>query len=401
MGWEQSVWWHVYPLGAVGAPIFGWGNADAGHRLARLVGWLDYACELGCTGLLLGPVFASTTHGYDTLDHFRIDPRLGDEADFELLVAEASRRGLCVVLDGVFNHVGADHPAVAEALSGRGTLVRVEQGRGVGWEGHDSLVGLDHAGPQVEDLVVEVMLHWLRRGIAGWRLDVAYAVPSQFWRQVTTRVRTQFPHAFFLGEVIHGDYAGIARAGGLDAVTQYELWKATWSALADRNLWELAWAIQRHDALAGSLIPQTFVGNHDVFRIASRVGDAGAALAACVLLTLPGLPSIYYGDEQAFRGEKGEGFHADAPLRPPLPEGPGGLAPYGGWLHDLYRDLIALRRAHPWIASGRVRVVGKDCTWITYEVRGEAGQRLEVRLELDPAPRFLLWVNSVEAYAWG
>lgn len=399
MGWEQSVWWHVYPLGAVGAPIFDWSGDDADHRLRRLVGWLDYARELGCTGLLLGPVFASTTHGYDTLDHFRIDPRLGDDADFELMVAEASRRGLCVVLDGVFNHVGAGHPAVAEALSGRGALVRVENGGGVGWEGHQSLVGLDHANPQVEDLVVEVMVHWLRRGIAGWRLDVAYAVPSQFWREVTARVRAQFPHALFLGEVIHGDYAQIARAGGLDAVTQYELWKATWSALADRNLWELAWAIERHDSLAGSVIPQTFVGNHDVTRIASRVGDAGAALAACVLLTLPGLPSIYYGDEQAFRGEKGEGFHADTPLRPGLPDAPGDLAPHGGWLHDLHRDLIALRRANPWVASGRVRVVAKDCTWLTYEVRGQ-GNRLEVRLDLDPSPGFVLIVNGAQSFAW-
>jgi cyclomaltodextrinase / maltogenic alpha-amylase / neopullulanase len=64
------------------------------------------------------------------------------------------------------------------------------------------------------------MLHWLRRGIAGWRLDVAYAVPPQFWWQVLARVRAEFPDAIFIGEVIHGDYPAIAHAASLDSITQ-------------------------------------------------------------------------------------------------------------------------------------------------------------------------------------
>ena len=80
--------------------------------------WLDYAVELGCNGLLLGPVFASQTHGYDTIDHFRIDPRLGDEGDFDALVAAADARGLRLILDGVFNHVGRRFPPFQAALHG-------------------------------------------------------------------------------------------------------------------------------------------------------------------------------------------------------------------------------------------------------------------------------------------
>ena len=71
----------------------------------------DYAVELGCNGLLLGPVFAAETHGYDTVDHFSIDARLGDEGDFDALVAAADQRGLRLILDGVFNHVGRAFPA--------------------------------------------------------------------------------------------------------------------------------------------------------------------------------------------------------------------------------------------------------------------------------------------------
>ena len=77
---EHVIWWHVYPLGALAAPIH---TREEGlqHRLRRLDPWLDHAVALGCSGVLLGPVFASTSHGYDTVDHYRIDPRLGDDAE--------------------------------------------------------------------------------------------------------------------------------------------------------------------------------------------------------------------------------------------------------------------------------------------------------------------------------
>jgi cyclomaltodextrinase len=86
-GWVQDViWWHVYPLGFVGAERSAAPEQPVVHRLGHLVGWLDHAVELGASGLALGPVFASETHGYDTTDHFRIDPRLGDDADLDALV---------------------------------------------------------------------------------------------------------------------------------------------------------------------------------------------------------------------------------------------------------------------------------------------------------------------------
>jgi glycosidase len=278
--------------------------------------------------------------------------------------------------------------------------VRVDHDRIAAWEGHAELVELDHGDPRVADLVTEVMLHWLRRGIAGWRLDVAYAVPPEFWREVIGRVRAEFGDAIFLGEVLHGDYAAIAEAGTLDSVTQYELWKAAWSSLKDANFWELAWALERHDAISARLMVQTFLGNHDVTRIASQVGDAGSVLALVMLLTLPGMPSIYYGDEQGFRGEKGAGAHADDPLRPPLPASPDGLAPQGWWLYRLHQELIGLRRRNPWLARGRVRVVGKDRTWITYETTGADGQVMRVELTLDPEPAARVVLAGGTAFAW-
>jgi glycosidase len=390
---DHAIWWQVYPLGATGAPIRE--GSDVAHRLSRLEGWLDYAVELGASGLLLGPIFRSTAHGYDTLDHFAIDPRLGTDEDFDHLVAAARERGLAVMLDGVFNHVGAQHPMVADP----GSPIRRADGRPVGWEGHDDLVLLDHADPRTADLVVDCMVHWLRRGIAGWRLDVAYAVPGWFWRTVTDRVRQEFPDAVFLGEVIHGDYARVADEGGLDSVTAYELWKGIWSSIADRNLWELAWALERHDQFSRTHALQTFVGNHDVTRIATLTGDAGSILALAVLMTTPGMPSIYYGDEQAFRGEKGHGAGADDPLRPRLPESPEGLSQSGWWMYRVHQDLIGLRRRHPWLTRGRVNVVAKDLTWITYETRGD-GHTMKVELRLDPVSRVRVSVDGKDVYEW-
>lgn len=392
---DHAIWWHVYPLGALGAPIHDHTDAAPARTLADLEPWLDHAVELGCSGLLLGPVFASTSHGYDTLDHYRIDPRLGDDADFDALVAACGERGLSLMLDGVFNHVGRAHPLVAEDSP----LLRHRDGALVGWEGHDQLVELDHTRADVADQVVDIMLHWLRRGISGWRLDVAYAVPGEFWAQVTDRVREQFADAVFLGEVIHGDYAAIADAGHLDSVTAYELWKASWSALNDGNFWELAWALERHDAFSHTHVLNTFVGNHDVDRIASLVGPDNAGLAAAILLTTPGMPSIYYGDEHAFTGLRGEGVHADDPVRPPLPATPGELAPTGAWMFRLYQDLVGFRRRHPWLTRSSVTVEGKDNRWIHYACTA-GDQRIDVRLDLDGAPRIRVDASDGESFAW-
>jgi len=331
---EYAVWWHVYPLGFTGAL-----HSGPGHRLTRLIDWLDYAVELGASGLQLGPIFESETHGYDTTDHFRIDRRLGDDADFDKLVTAARERGLRLLLDGVFNHVGRGFRAPGHWFAP--TV----------FEGHDGLVELDHDQSEVLDYVVRVMEHWLDRGVSGWRLDAAYAVPPAFWKAALERVRPAHPDAWFVGEVIHGDYAGYLRESGLDSLTQYELWKAIWSSINDGNFFELAWALDRHGKLLPSGLPMTFVGNHDVTRVASRLTDERhLAHALVVLFTVGGVPSVYYGDEQGFRGVKEERAGGDDEIRPEFPATPAELAPYGWPVYRLHQRLIGLRRRHAWLA---------------------------------------------------
>ena len=394
---EHAVWWQVYPLGFTGAePAAPAAGTPVTHRLAKLRNWLDYAIDLGASGLALGPVFRSASHGYDTIDHYTIDPRLGDLGDFSALLDAAHSRGLRVLLDGVFNHVGREFPAFRRALdqgpgSPEATWFRVTWPPGSPpgtepdydtFEGHPGLVALNHDEPAVAGYVTDVMRHWLRAGADGWRLDAAYAVPAKFWASVLPQVRADHPDAYLMGEVIHGDYARIVGDTGLDSVTQYELWKAIWSSLNERNFFELAWALERHNGFLDTFVPFTFLGNHDVTRLASQVeDDRHLAHALALLLSLGGTPAVYYGDEQAFRGIKEDRPGGDDAVRPAFPATPADLAPEGWPTYRLHQDLIGLRRRHPWLHRARSHVLDLANEHLSYEVTGGGG-RLVVALNL-------------------
>jgi glycosidase len=342
------------------------------------VEWFDHAIDLGVSGIALGPIFASRTHGYDTTDHYRIDPRLGDDGDFDHLVAEARRRGLRVLLDGVFNHVGTDF-ANTSWFRKRGNSFDT-------FEGHGELIALDHDNPDVVDHVVDVMTHWLGRGADGWRLDAAYAVADRFWAQVLPRVRAAAPDAWFVGEVIHGDYVATVRDGAFDSVTQYELWKAIWSSLNDGNFHELDHALARHNEFLDAFVPLTFVGNHDVTRIASQLDNPRHLEHALVLLmTTGGVPSVYAGDEAGYRGVKEERFGGDDAVRPEFTSPPIDVDDHGHDVFRLHQYLIGLRRRHPWLHTARTTGLQLTNRGYIYQTRN-GRDALVVVLNIDDEP---------------
>jgi glycosidase len=414
-------WWQVYPLGFLGAERSALpADAPVQHRLPRLAQWLAYAVSLGVEGLVLGPVFASETHGYDTVDHFRVDARLGTEDDLVQFVAATHEVGLRVVLDGVFNHVGRGFGPFVELaakgpkspfaqwflprpLSADGETLGQAEGSTRAqpdaepevevFEGHRHLVRLNHDEPAVVEHVRSVLDYWCSRGLDGWRLDAAYAVPTDFWRQVLSPMRERHPEVWVFAELIHGDYAGFVRQSGVDSATQYELWKAIGSAINDANFFELAWALKRHADLLDAFVPVTFVGNHDTTRIASRLTDPRhLPHALAVLFGVGGTPVIYSGDEQAFRGIKYEREGGDDEIRPAFPASPDELSRLGEDTFSLHQRLIGMRRARPWLATARTAVVELANRTLLLlstpraEWAGSERERLVVALSVQDAP---------------
>ena len=411
---RHAIAWHVFPLGAVGAPaLCPPGDPDdasspagamaAEHRLRRLIPWLDRLIELGCNVLMLGPVFHSMSHGYDTVDHMRLDPRLGTNEDLVALIEAAHARGVRVMLDGVFNHVGIDHPAFAALPqvgpdSRQASMFRLTwPGGPEAWtpgtapdyerfEGQDWLPELNHSCEAVADLVTEVMTHWCERGVDGWRLDAAYAVDPAFWTRVLPRVRRAHPEVYVVGEVIHGDYAAIVAASGMDSVTQYELWQAIWHSLADANFYELDWTLGRNAELLETFVPWTFVGNHDTTRIASQLPDARRLPhALALLMTLPGTPAVYYGDEDGLRAVKEDRLGGDDAIRPELPASPEDRP--AGPVRALHQALIGARRRLPWLHDAEVEALHLDNTVLSLRLRprrpeGEGAESPEAVLVL-------------------
>ena len=331
------------------------------------------------------------THGYDAVDYFRIDQRLGDERDFAAFVEACHDRNLKVLLDGVFHHVGRDFPGFRDVLANGAASpyagwFRLDFSRDGGdgftcrtFEGHRELVALNHRTPEVLDWAVTVADHWLDRGVDGWRLDAAYAILPAFLTEFSARVLQKHPDAFLFGEMIHGDCVRFVEQTGLHSVTQYELYKAIWSSLNDANFFELAWALGRHEAFARAFVPFTFVGNHDVTRLLTRLRNPshlGHALA--VLFTIPGSPCVYYGDEFAFRGLKGRGARGDDAIRPHLPDSPFAQNTEEAAAFELHRQLIALRAERPWLSTGHIQVVELAIEQIQYAVTSAEDQLLIV-----------------------
>jgi glycosidase len=186
-------------------------------------------------------------------------------------------------------------------------------------------------------------------------------------------VRTAFPDAWFLGEMIHGDYAAYAAEAALDSVTQYEVWKAVWSSLNERNFYELDHALGRHNAFLDGELAQTFVGNHDVTRLATALhDDRHFSHAIAILCCIGGVPTVYYGDEQGLRGLKEHRAGGDDAIRPAFPAAPPDLPPDGWRYYRLHQRLIGFRRRHRWLVRARTEAEQLQPAALALRLRGEA-----------------------------
>lgn len=333
---SNAVFYHIYPLGLCAAPHQNDFSFPPQPRLNRLIDWRDHILSLGCNAVYLGPLFESSSHGYDTADYFHVDRRLGTNQTLADVVADYHAHGIRVILDGVFNHVGRNFWAFRDVQQNGASSAYVSWFSGLKfgsqnrygdpftydtWNGYDSLVKLDLQNAQVRAHLLEAVKQWITDyQIDGLRLDTADCLDMDFQRELSSFCRGLRPDFWLLGEVIHGDYSHWANPSTLDSTTNYECYKGLFSSHNDRNYFEIAYSLNRQFGEGGiyrGLPLYAFADNHDVDRVAFSLKDKNHLFPLyTILFGMPGVPSVYYGSEFGLSAGKGKGD--DWGLRPEL-----------------------------------------------------------------------------------
>ena len=354
MWFEKSVFYQIYPLGFCGAPQHNDGQTVP--RIEKVAQWGEHMEKLGVDALYLSPIFDSDAHGYDTRDYRKLDCRLGTNADFKAVCQSLHARGIRVVLDGVFNHVGRGFWAFRDVqekkwdspykdwfhISFDGNSNYNDGFWYEGWEGHYELVKLNLKNPAVVDYLLESVRLWVEWfDIDGLRLDVAYCLEQDFLRRLREFTEQVKPEFFLVGETLHGDYNRWVGDGLLHSCTNYECYKGLYSSLNSMNLFEIVHSLKRQFGPENWTLYKgkhllCFADNHDVTRAASILTNPKhLPLIYGLLFGMPGIPCLYYGSEWGALGEKTRG--SDDDLRPSFeqPE----------W-NDLTDQIAAMAKAH-------------------------------------------------------
>lgn len=328
--YEKGVFYHIYPLGMTGAPKTNQ-ESQVVYRFKELEEWIPHIRSLGFNAIYIGPLFESSSHGYDTRDYKLTDRRLGDNESFQSFTSLCHAAGIKVVVDGVFNHTGREFFAFRDILENRDGSPYKDWYKGVNfggtspmgdsfgyeaWQGHGELPCLNLLNPQVKQYLFDVVQFWIDEfDVDGIRLDCANVLDFGFMAELRSRTASMKEDFWLMGEVIHGDYARWLGPDMLHSVTNYELHKGLYSGHNDHNYFEIAHTVRRLESIGYALY--TFVDNHDEDRIASKLTYKEHLYPVYTLLyTLPGIPSVYYGSEWGVEGRRTP--DSDVLLRPQL-----------------------------------------------------------------------------------
>jgi glycosidase len=310
---QTKVYEHVYDF---------WGG-----DLAGVTSKLPYLKDLGADVIYLNPIFESpTNHKYDTTNYFKIDPQLGTDRDFDTLVKSAHQDGLKVMLDGVFNHVGNENPIFTQALrdpndSRRDWFFFGKQYEGGyrGWSGVRTMPGIKLENPAARKYfwgtkngVVE---HWLRRGVDGWRLDVAFELGPQYLQELTESAHRVKPGSAVIGEISGYPAEWFPSVDGVFNFTSMnvgiEMLQGNVSGGTVGRMYE---EMVTDAGIENLLKSWLLTDNHDTPRFAHIVKNPETRHLVRVLqMTLPGSPCLYYGSELGLEGS------GDPSCRGPMP----------------------------------------------------------------------------------
>lgn len=404
---NESVFYHIYPLGFAGAEQRNDFFSEPKNRIFKVSEWICQMKKIGANALYLGPIFESTAHGYDTSDYFKIDRRLGTNEDFKNVARDLHFNGIKIVLDGVFNHVGRDFWAFKDVKDNRQnsrycSWFNISFDRNnhyndgfsyENWEGCDDLVRLNLHNPDVKNHIFHAIKTWVEDyDIDGLRLDVAYCLDKGFLselRQFCKGLKNDF---WLMGETLHGDYNQWMNDDMLDSVTNYECYKGLFSSCNSKNMFEIAHSLQRQFSEDSYSIYKgkhlySFLDNHDVTRVSSILSNKKHLEPLYTLLfTMPGIPSVYYGSEWGIEGLKSNG---DSDLRPNL------TIQSDNGLTNHISNLSRIRKNYPSLSYGKYKQV--NLTNETYSFSRELdGETIVTSINISDKPFELRYNNISE-----
>jgi neopullulanase len=355
-----------------------------GGDLRGIVDKLDYLEELGINALYLNPVFSSASnHRYHTYDYMQVDPLLGGNEALRELLDEAHARDMHVILDGVFNHTGRGFWAFHHILECGGNSPYLdwfivqdwplhpypnnsdEKPNYAAWWDLPALPKFNIENPGVRDHLLAVARHWIEFGADGWRLDVPEEIEDvAFWQAFRNEVKTANPEAYITGEIWHAAPEWL-QGDRFDAVMNYIFSRIALGFFAAETLRDeyepggfklmaltAAEFLHRIEEMLGTyawevnLTQLNLMDSHDTARTLWTVGGDESALRLSVLfqMTMPGAPSIYYGDEIGMTGGDDPGCRGAFPWHD-----------QDQWNLDLlafHRKAIAMRHAYPVLRTG-------------------------------------------------
>lgn len=331
-----------------------------GGDLDSLAARLDYVQALGADVLYLNPIhLAYTNHKYDALDYAQVSPEYGTRADVKRLAADLHRRGMKLVLDGVFNHMGRNAPIFRAAEADpkskyRNWFVFGKEYPGGAriWTDAQNLVELNLENPAVRAHVYgapdSVVRGYLRDGVDGWRLDVAFDIGFSFLEELTRAAHAQQPGSLVVGEIANYPRDWFPAVDGVLGFTLRRLLLAIAAGqLAAPQAQALLSRMIDEAGVENMLRSWIYLDNHDTARLATSLPDmAQRRLAQLLQFTLPGAPNLYYGSELGMAG-------ADDPeMRGPM---------RWDWVREdnevlrFTRQLIALRKSQRALRLGNYR----------------------------------------------
>lgn len=433
--------WNDPPQTAAWGSEPGWLDFQGGD-LAGIAEKAPYLAGLGVDAVYVNPIFRSpSTHRYDTIDYYEVDPMLGGNEALRALITALHDVGIRLIVDASFNHchprffafadllangpesqyaswfVVEDWPArvivrphAMEQASFRDPATYLEylrrfstesgvpiveaddDGRPVSptyeaWYGVPSLPRVNLAEPGARAYFLDVARHWVREfGIDGWRMDVARYIDFDFWPEFRAAVKETHPNVYLLAEIM-GDATRWLDGTTFDATMNYTFRQICVDFLAT-DLIDGSAAVDGLVRMYAGYSPETsavcqnLIGSHDTARFLHETGERAERLlmATVMQMTLPGAPGLYYGDEVGMTGGEEPASRGAFPWHDEESRD-------GRQLEAVHR-LGALRKAHPALRHGSLRMVWHDADALAF-TREHGGERLLVVVDRSIAPRRL------------